>query len=390
MATRAINILQKLNKIARSMKLAKFTFEKSFNFLLILLPFSALISNLSPFMIEALLMLAVISGFLGYTSINTKFLKENKFQIIYLLFVLFVGVFNFSSIKNLIYGFKYEALYLAVFVFFNSISKEFDYKKSFYLFFKSSILAFSISFFIWVFSNNNLLVDLGYRNDWSTFFTGQKQAICQKLQGRNLCRFQGFLSSPNHYGLHLLFLNLLAKRNVLKFSTFLISFITFSRSSILGFLTFFTLKVKNNLKSWQIVSVLISFALIIIYSLKFANLSSIEHIQKFVTNIPIILNNFWIGHGLNFSGPASRLQEILIPESHFLQVLLNTGVIGFVMFSASYFNLIHRFWTLKKDNAYILIALFVPMLFLHPLEDSTLSIALFSYLGFEAAKLSKS
>ena len=155
-------------------------------------------------------------------------------------------------------------------------------------------------------------------------------------------------------------------------------------------MTLYSLKIKDNLKSWQVFSLIFSFGLVILYSLKFANLSSVEHIQKFITNIPLILNNFWIGHGLNFSGPASRVREVLIPESHFLQVLLNTGVLGFGLFIASYTNLINRFWNIKKDNAYILIALIVPMLFLHPLEDTTLSIALFSYLGFEATRRNKS
>jgi len=371
------------------MILFKNLFKISFNILLVSLAFSALISNYFSIFTEVVLATCLLLGLVSFVKIDLEFLKRNKLQILYLLFVLLLGLLSFSTLNNFIYGIKYEVLFLLIFIFFNSFDKGFDYTKSFNYFLNSSLVALSISFLIWTISNNSFLVNLGYRNDWSTFYSGQDQAFCQKLQGKDLCRFQGFLSSPNHYGLHLLFLSYLSKVKSAKIITVLMSLFTFSRSSVLAILSFYGLKFKKNQKKWQIAIALFIIFLVVIYSVKYANLSSNEHIVKFIENIPLVFDNFWIGHGLNFSGPASRATQILIPESHFLQVLLNTGIIGFTLFLLSYLDLIKRFWNRKKDNAYILLAILIPMLFLHPLEDSNLSIALFAYLALEDASLNR-
>ena len=370
------------------MNISQKLFSYSFSALLIAIPFSALISNFNSVLIEFLLGISILTGLVSHVNLDKNYFYKNRYQFLYLLFILGIGILEFSSIKNFIFGIKYEILYLMIFLFFNSF-EDFKYEKFYGYFINSSLLALAFSLLIWMFSNNSLLIKLGYRDDWSTFYLNQNQAFCQKLQGKDLCRFQGFLSSPNHFGLHLLLLNFLSRSLKVKVFSFISVFFTFSRSSLLAFLTFFSLKFRNNIKKWQITFAAISFVLVILYSLNYANLSTQEHVVKFVENLPVILESFWFGHGLNFSGPASRVMQTLIPESHFLQVILNTGVIGFSLFVLSFSNLIKRFWEHKKDNAYILLSLFVPMLFLHPMEDSGLSIVLFAYLAFEEAFLSK-
>ncbi|MBI95672.1 hypothetical protein CL656_00785 [bacterium] len=364
-------------------------FQISFNTLLVSLAFSTLLSNYFSLFTELILGICLILGLVTYVKTDLEFLKRNKIQILYILFILILGILEFTSVKNLIYGIKYEILFLLIFLFFNSFKDIFDYNKSFNYFLNSSFFALGISFFIWAFSNNTFLINLGYRNDWSTFYLGQDQAFCQKLQAKDLCRFQGFLSSPNHYGLHLLFLSYLSKVKSAKIITAFLSLFTFSRSSVLAILSFYGLKFKKNLKKWQVALALLILLLLVVYSVKYANLSSNEHIVKFTENLPLVFDNLWFGHGLNFSGPASRVYQTLIPESHFLQVLLNTGLLGFTLFVLSYYDLVKRFWISKKDNAYLLLALLIPMLFLHPLEDSSLSIALFAYLALDDAFLSK-
>lgn len=371
------------------MKILEKSFIFSFNCLLISLPFSAVSSNFLPYLTETLLLISILLGLLSFVKIDLKFLKRNKILLFYVGFVFLIGLKESSSLKNLIFGIKYEILYILIFLFFNAFKKDFNYQKSFTYFLNASYLALGLSLIIWIFTNNNFLTQIGYRNDWSTFYSGQKQAICQKIQDNNLCRFQGFLSSPNHYGLHLLFLNFLSNNLKVKVLSFLTCLLTFSRSSLLAFLSFYGL-LKHKILSLKHVLIASFGALfLIIYSLKFANLSSNEHILKFLENLPLAKDHLFTGHGLNFAGPASRVGEVLIPESHFLQVLLNTGSIGFGLFLAAYINLIIRFWNTKYQNAYLLCALIIPMLFLHPLEDSSLSIALFAYLALEEAFLSK-
>ena len=160
-----------------------------------------------------------------------------------MLFILGIGILEFSSLKNFIFGIKYEILYLMIFLFFNSF-EDFKYEKFYGYFINSSLIALASSLLIWMFSNNSLLVKLGYRDDWSTFYLNQNQAFCQKIQGKDLCRFQGFLSSPNHFGLHLLLLNFLSKSLKVKVFSFVSVFFTFSRSSLLAFLTFFEFEIS--------------------------------------------------------------------------------------------------------------------------------------------------
>ena len=374
-----------------SIKLTKWIFS----FLLILLPFHALLANvnLSVFNYSTEILLALIVV-LNLPRILTNLIKkfsDNTWLWIYVLYCMLIGLIFSTGIKEFIYGIKYEIFFVLIYLLFTSLAGKIDFSKSFKLFYKSSLVAIVLSLIIWLFTNNQFLVELGYRNDWSTFYLNENQAICQKIQDSWLCRFQGFLSSPNHFGLHLLFLFVLSSSVYMKTFLGLLVLPTFSRSSLIALALWIGQKISGAYKAMFKKVLAVALLTVLAYSFLFAFESSKEHFMKVFTNLDLILENLWFGNGLNFAGPASRLTQVpLVPESHFMQVILNTGLIGFGLFIKVFYDIYRRSRKFSKEASYLLLALLFPMLVLHPLEDTVLCVSVFSYLALlEFPKTSK-
>jgi len=284
------------------------------------------------------------------------------------------------GIKELAYGLRYEVSFVVLFyaAYLLGIKK----KQSLQLlrrFVSSYYFLCIIALVIWVFGSE-WMVYLGYRPDWSTFYVGQATAFCQKIEQLNICRMQGFVSGPNVFGLFSLMIIALARyinhKNLRRIQAVLIGCIvlSFSRSAILAAITYFTLEYSGGLKSmWELIwknkFKTLGLSLIVCTGLlAFRGGSNSEHLIAWMQGWSSFLDAPVFGHGLNFSGPASRFGGVeFIPESWFLQVANNLGVIGLGLF-AWFLQIVYK--NTPSKVSHFIVALCVPLALLHSLEDA--------------------
>ena len=102
--------------------------------------------------------------------------------------------------------------------------------------------------------------------------------------------------------------------------------------------------------------------------LAFRGGSNSEHLIAWMQGWSSFLDAPVFGHGLNFSGPASRFGGVeFIPESWFLQVANNLGIIGLGLF-AWFLQMVYK--NTPSKVSHFIVALCVPLALLHSLEDA--------------------
>lgn len=329
--------------------------------------------------------------------------------IAYLVFIILSFTWAESqTYSRLIYGFKYDGFYLVLLLTALLLPAEIlnRAKNILVIVFSSNLVALLLGLvFHYLISPENLTF-IGYRNDWSTFYTNQSLAFCQKIEHNDLCRFQGTFSGPNQAASNIILFitsGIFLLKEKLKNKTQLIFslligiitlYITFSRSGWLCLLALIILLVINlksaNFKKYFILA-LSSFLLI--GSLTFYFLpetvlrygSNSDRINLMQHGLELATKNPILGYGIAKSGPASNyIAKPIITENWFLQVAINYGLIGLGLFISIYFLITSSL--LKQNNnykvfAYLMIALLIPLNLLHYFEDSSFSYSLFFILG---------
>ncbi len=246
----------------------------------------------------------------------------------------------------------------------------------------------------------SLFIEFGFRNDYSTFYVNQAPAFCQKIEHSELCRFQGLLEGPNKMGLLTVFylflsLDFYKKFNFKQLLALIALFFTFSRSAylalIFGLLVYIALQYQGQIWAFckrqmlKIGLAACSFAALAIYFWPFILKpeSSSLHFSKLWMGLKIFWQKPIWGHGLGFSGPSSwLLEQSLIVESHFVSLLVNTGLVGFSLFVIVYAMILHKL-CLKKEYALLAFwcGLLIPLNLLHSFESLSLTLLIFWVTG---------
>lgn len=266
--------------------------------------------------------------------------------------------------------------------------------------------------FMAIFGEEGLTL-LGYRMDWSTFYTGEALAFCQKIENTPICRFQGFLSGPNQMGVYL---NLLGAILISRWNQenrfvrmgiliVLIGFIilTFSRSSLLAFITMITvfglIKYKDTLiNHWKgFIGLLLSLGLmfgVILYEparLYFSRPeSNSERLRLMTEGLDFWRESLIFGKGAGSIGPVSRFvtDSPLIPENWLLQVAGQFGLIGLILFVAWYISVILSLYNKKSFiGVGLMIGLLIPLNLLHTFEAAAFVYGLSIFLALELDKV---
>ena len=183
--------------------------------------------------------------------------------------------------------------------------------------------------------------------------------------------------------------------------------LTFSRSAYLGllgmFIGYLILVVKNSktLRQtllWTMVGGVVTVGLVwfitpqLFDSVIMRVSSSSGHFDRTVSAFQESLTYPW-GEGLGKAGPAScyfpdQYGGCLIPENWYLQVALEMGYLGLIIFLAVILVTARRLWATRADPLAAagwlsLIGLSIACLFLHAWEDAAASLTLWSIIGLQ-------
>ena len=296
--------------------------------------------------------------------------------------------FQFLAMKNELY--YYGLLVLALII---------PYKLNIKPFLQSFGVMLWIGFLIYLI-DPSLFVEFGFRDDYSTFYLNQAPAYCQRIEASPVCRFQGLLEGPNKIGVMILMYLFLAWKHYRKFTfnillALVALFLSYSRSSflglILGFLAYISMRYGKS--AWDLLKIhvkkLLATGLALLAGIAI-NLdaitkpaSTLEHWEKWKEGWAVFLEAPWFGQGVGIAGPTSwSLAEPLIVESHFLAVLINTGILGFGLFIILYGYIVHKFYQQKQfEMAALWIAMLIPLNLLHSYESLAISSLLFWLTG---------
>lgn len=264
----------------------------------------------------------------------------------------------------------------------------------------STFVSLVLALIVYFLAGNDWLVNFGFRNDWSTYYVNQGLAFCQKIEASEVCRFQGFLSGPNQMGAFLiLYFGLIAySKPSRKIAMMLVSvgliglFLTFSRSawlgSLLGAISYVLVwKISWVKENWlKLLGGLVIFSVLaeILFGDFFRMVivkaeSSSLHVTLWMDGFRYWLDNFWLGGGIGSIGPSGRYigNEVLIPESWFLQVAGQYGIVGLGLFVGWYGLVLQN---LKEKPKVFLglvwFGLLIPLNLLHSFESASLVYAL--------------
>lgn len=320
--------------------------------------------------------------------------RKNLFWIgifTFVFFGVFLTVFLHSGeadfLARLFYGGRTEFSFLLLFVAWSALFPIWSQEERGWLLrgaFWSGLTSLGFGTLLF-FTGHELLTFFGYREDWSTFYLGQAPAFCQKEGGTDFCRLQSGFADANRFAGYLLSLGILIllmiKRPIWKGVALLILLgLLVGTLSSSAWLALIVMVAVYFLQRWKFFpSLVLAGALLGLLSLGFLpkiasqfdlSLSSVEHFVRMQAAWQSFLEHPW-GQGLATAGPASyKLGQDFIPESWFLQVLVNTGILGFALFFAIGLFLANRWKSAHSLFLPLLVGVLCQNLLLHTLEDA--------------------
>ncbi len=349
--------------------------------------------------------------------------KIPKFDLLdYLIFGYFayltiVTLFAPSFLKSIFYWAKYDFEFLLVFLMFkHSIG---FLKNDFKYYIKLFLISWAFALAMWFlakFVGEWVLTFLWYWENVNNWKAGWVVPIYHWVEWTGLSRFQGIFDWPNQAAFFLLtfiwylfyyfkwktdYYFLLGFLSIFLFPLFIY---TFSRSALLWvilwsifvlFLNFSSLikhHKKQTIKFIVIFLVFVAWFWFIIKD-KVADIvvrksSTTWHAERMLLWVDRFISHPF-GQGLSSSGPASRYvysidwkkqEDFYIPESWFIQQLVEGWIIGFTLFVS--IMAILFFFLVKVDFvlAVMFFAVMMMNLFLHTFEASYVSILFFILL----------
>ena len=413
----------------------------AFYLLLVLIPFHAFLVtcgnhflNLSPGQQNLLaawkeIILVVLVIKIIWQSIKTKKFPFKILLVDKLIFALFIiAALTFpiltkdfsTGLLGLRYDFELFLIYFVV--------RSFEWKKIEIK--KSVAIILTAGLFVAVFAllqvsvlPKDFLTNFGYSRAM-TWSPDQPLPAFQQIGGTGIARAQSFLAGPNQLGSYLLILLPLAllmlwyqkaKKAKLIFSIYFIIFLaalffTYSRSAWLGYLimiSIFVFVIAN--RKFRVYSfgtlILIGLAIYLVVrnvlSYKFINIflehqgSTPERIESLKQAFEIIWKNP-AGLGIGKAGLVSLRSpqvDTVIPESWYLQMALELGILGLLVYLGivvEFFRNLWRKFAQAKDRFYkvlsfgtflAFIGLAVYSLFLHTWSDISTTLTFWILVG---------
>jgi len=335
--------------------------------------------------------------------------------ILYWIIITFVNNYWFS---NIFYWGRYDFLSFIVFLIYKHW--KIFLKDNIINFIKIFLISATISIFLWLVIKfilwEEFLTLFGFTFDITSFWFWWWIPIYQWVEASWIRRFQWILDSPLSMGYFLLmFIWLFVYMNKKDIDfwvllgvilLFFLIFITYSRWAILWFIVAILILLLFSFKSIfrdnkKILG--ISLFIIIIVGLLFSYIfqdkvrnifiregSTTGHINRIITGFERFSKKP-LGSWLWTSGPAYRSifpekvslewDRYYIPESWFIQILVEGGIVYFSLFMFIILNILNN---LYKHNRYIFImfmSILTMNLFLHVFEATYITIILFLFLS---------
>jgi len=368
---------------------------------------------------ELLIILLTIS--LIYEFIKNKILP--KFEIIdYLIFVyvLYWIIITFSNwlwIESIIYWWRYDFIFLYVFLLYKHWKQflQITTKNILKIFLISSSISLLFSILIKFKLWEQRLLFFWYVDYVSNWTYNWWIPTYHWLENSGIKRFQWIFDWPNQMAFFLiLYSSILLTYLKKKFEyhivliliiLFWLVILTYSRSALLWLWTSIWLllllnikdiykKYKKHLLSWIVIIFIISWSLIFLYNDKIQNIflrtsSTTWHFDR----MEIWINRFLsapLWAGLAEAWPAYRsiypnkqtktAEAYYIPESWFIQQLIEWWYIYFILFIVILINIWNK---LYKNSQYLFmwyVSILIMNIFLHIFEATYLSILLFIFI----------
>ncbi len=371
-------------------------------------------------------LIIIIIGLLCLPNLYKLFKKNTLYTIRYTLYLittfLLLAIMSYfinpppSGLQQWIWGFRYDYFFLITFVIFSLSQLNKKYIQSLNkIAIYSCSTAIILGLVIFFIKPENLTF-LGFRNDWSTWYSNQALAFCQKLENSSFCRLSGTFAGPNQYGAYLvvtiplLFANFLQKKRKIYLLITILGIVslilTFSRSAWLGFfveLIIFGYLITSQSKYKKYFSIkklaIAVSGFVVLFSLTVINLDNLKekiirpnsssgHFEALKNGIEIAKNNP-LGLGLGTSGPASyrfatEMNPAIITENWYLQIAIELGLLGAILFIIIIISILYE--NLNSPLALSFIGISLAALFLHSFEDSSTVLTLFTLLGLNSIK----
>lgn len=211
------------------------------------------------------------------------------------------------------------------------------------------------------------------------------------LAGPN--QLASYLIFPYFYALHRAFIS--KKSFITQWSNFLLLpltlaiLLTFSRSAILGMLVGTLLIIifnvcTNRNKVAHIILFITSCATLVVSYVMYGGgtivdllthgASSAQHLSASENGWSSIVHSGFIniifGRGVGTAGPAALKFGGYISENYYLQILIEVGVVGFIIFATFFVSAIKTFYQRSKTLFFTIVALLVNAFFLHIFSDN--------------------
>lgn len=398
-------------------------------FLIIILPFYVLIAvyfsqvvwipKAGFFIKELIIILLFFSLF--YEFIKHK--KIPKFDFIdyliiaYFTYWIWITLINWLWLNSVVYGWRYDFIFFFVFLIFKNWKQflKVSNKKLLKLFIISSSLSLLFSILIKFRLWEKALLEFGFTNYVSNWTYNWSIPTYHWLENSWIKRFQWIFDWPNQMAFFLiLYTSLLLQYIKNKFEYYVVLIIailfwllilTFSRSALLwifsGFGLVFLLNIKFIYKKYKkiflysIISFfIVSSSILLVFHEKVENIflrtsSTTGHFDRMEIWINRFKNKpFWAG--LAEAWPAYRniytnkqnknAEQYYIPESWFIQQLIEWWIIYFTLFILILSFLLSKIYKNSKTLFAWVIAILVMNIFLHIFEATYLSILLFIFV----------
>lgn len=398
-------------------------------FLVIILPFYVIIKIFFevklwvPFFGFFIKELVVVVLFFCLTFQYFKAKKIPKFELLdYLIFWYFaywiiITLVNWLSFEYIFYGWRYDFIFLVVFLVYRH-GREF-LQTSFSHLIKLFLASASTSLIIWLLVKFITWEEI-LKYFWYSIYVADWQfkwwiPIYHGVEASWIRRFQGLLDSPNAMWFFLLiyawafmyyFRKKIEYHIVLVFIwIFILILITYSRSALLGFFVatgwLIALNFKYIFKKYKKETIatllflfIFSWFFYLLFQDKIHNIfirtwSTTSHFDRMEIWIEKFLEQpFW--YGLATSWPWFRsvydweitkeIEHDFIPESWFVQQLVEWGFIYFTLFILIFTIILLQTYKKSKPIFWSLIAIIIMNVLLHTFEATYLSILFFIFL----------
>jgi len=350
----------------------------------------------------------------------------------YIGYLVVITMVNGLGLASLVYGGRYDFEFLIAFLIAKHGSSLLVGSVSQYL--KIFLLSASIALFAgllvrFVF-HETILIHFGFSPNLSNWSFGGTPPIYHGIDGARVKRFQGIFDGPNPAAYFIIvYLGLLVHYfRTKKEYHFLIGiwsivllglvFLTYSRSALIGIvlgclaLVVFSLRtIWRKYKKESLFVVLFFFVLSGLFYLRYEGTidriilrsgSSQGHFDRAMTGIERFREHP-MGQGLGTAGPAYRYvvklsenpiyggeikntEDYYIPESWYIQQLVEGGIVAFVLFCAIMGTIAWLIFPLSPTLFASFVAVLSMNLFLHSFESVYISLILFLILGLFVGK----